>query len=201
MPISAEELLSIVQQHWRSDHEFDDKLERSPELKRFHAVWKQALKNHEQWGALMDELRVAFPHLHIGDATATCDSSFKCMVYTNREPVSSDQREDKPRLHRWTVVGCLSVLAPVYTVYGVQYDYEGREVSPVASRVFVDPLPPEMQAPAEVIARKIEARFGAEALPREVADIRVPLIVHFKEPPETTLFHALFTPEPENLPL
>jgi len=201
MPISAEELLAVVRQYWRSDHEFDDKLERSPEAERFHEAWEQALENHDQWRALMDELRVAFPHLNIGDATATCDSCFKCMVYTNREPVSSDQREDEPRLHRWTVVGCLSVLAPVYTVYGVQYDYKGREVSPAASRVFFDPLPPEMQALAEVIARKIEARFGAEVLPREIAETRIPLIVHRKEPPETTLFHALFTSEPENLPL
>ncbi|HEX5753694.1 MAG TPA: hypothetical protein VFZ09_46320 [Archangium sp.] len=200
MPISAEELLAVVRQYWRSDHEFDDKLERSPELKRFHAVWKQALKNLDQWRALMDELRVELPHLNIGHPTATCDPCFKCMVYTNQEPVSSDPYDDEPRSRLWTVVGCLSVLAPVYTVYGVQYDYKGRDVRGSA-RVFFDPLPPEMQAPAEVIARKIEARYRAEALPRESAEIRVPLIVHFKEPPETTLFHALFTPEPENLPL
>lgn len=200
MPISAEELLAVVRQYWRSDHEFDDKLERSPELKRFHAVWKQALKNLDQWRALMDELRVAFPHLNIGHATATCDSCFKCMVYTNREPVPSDRQEDEPRSRGWAVVGCLSVLAPVYTVYGVQYDYyKGREV--IAARLFLEPLPPEMQVLAEVIARKIEAMYGAEALPREIAEIRVPVIVHRKEPPETTLFHALFTPDPENLPL
>lgn len=200
MPISAEELLSVVRKYWRSDHEFDDKRENSPEWMRFQDLWEQELKSHDQWCALMDELRVAFPHLNIGDATATCDPCFKCLVYTKREPVPSDSHEDEPRSRRWTVVGCLSVLAPVYTVYGVQYDYKGREVRG-ASKAFFDPLPPEMQAPAEVIARKIEARFGAKALPREIAEIRVPLIVHFKEPPETTLFHALFTPEPENLPL
>jgi hypothetical protein len=200
MPISAEELLSVARNYWRSDHEFDDKPENSPETERFHDAWEQALKKLDQWRALMGELRVAFPHLNIGHATATCDACFKCMVYTNQEPVSSDPQEDESRSRLWTVVGCLSVLAPVYTVYGVQYDYKGREVRG-AARVFFDPLPPEMQVLAEVIARKIEARFGAEALPREIAEIRVPLIVHFKEPPETTLFHALFTPEPENLPL
>src|SRR3712207_7144349 len=42
-------------------------------------------------------------------------------------------QEDEPRSRRWAVVGCLSILAPVYTVYGVQYDYyKGREV--IASR-------------------------------------------------------------------
>jgi hypothetical protein len=201
MPISAEELLSVARNYWRSDHEFDDKPENSPETERFHDAWEQALKKLDQWRALMGELRVAFPKFNIGHATATCDACFKCMVYTNREPMPSNRQEDEPRLRGWVVVGCLSVLAPVYTVYGVQYDYKGQEVSPAAARVFLDPLPPEMQALAEVIAGKIEARFGAEALPREIAELRVPLIVHFKEPPETTLFHALFTPEPENLPL
>jgi hypothetical protein len=30
--------------------------------------------------------------------------------------------------------------------------------------------------------------------------MRVPLYVQFTEPPETTLFHALFLDHPENLP-
>ncbi|OJT21858.1 hypothetical protein BO221_24125 [Archangium sp. Cb G35] len=200
MPISAEELLSVARKYWRSDHEFDDKPENSPETELFHDAWEQALKKLDEWRALMGELRVELPHLNIGHATATCDPCFKCMVYTNQEPVSSDPQEDEPRSRLWTVVGCLSVLAPVYTVYGVQYDYKGREVRG-AARVFFEPLPAQMQALAQVVARKIEARYGAEALPRKIAETRVPLIVHRKEPPETTLFHALFTPEPENLPL
>ena len=199
MPVSAEDLLSVVRKYWRSDREFDDKLEDSPETERFHAAWKQEFKKLDQWRALMGELRVAFPHFNIGHATATCDPCFKCMVYTNREPVSPDPHEDEPRSRRWTVVGCLSVLAPVYTVYGVQYDYKGREVRG-AARVFFDPLPPEMQALAEVIAEKIETRFGAEALPREIAETRIPLIVEPQEPPHTTLFHALFTGWPESVP-
>ncbi|PTL80746.1 hypothetical protein [Vitiosangium sp. GDMCC 1.1324] len=200
MPVSAEDLLSVVQRYWRSDHEFDDKLETSPETERFHDAWEQALKKIDQWRELMRELRAELPHFNIGHATATCDASFKCMVYTNRDAVPSDRQEGEPRSRRWAVVGCLSILAPVYTVYGVQYDYyKGREV--IAARIFIDPLLPEMQAPAEVVARKIEATYGAEALPRDIAEFRIPLIVERKEPPETTLFHALFTSEPENLPL
>jgi hypothetical protein len=59
---------------------------------------------------------------------------------------------------------------------------------------------PEIRAPAEVIARKIEATFGYSVLPREVAETPVPLFVQWKQPPETTLFHALFTNEPGSLP-
>ncbi|WP_147332849.1 hypothetical protein [Archangium gephyra] len=196
MPISAEELLSVVRKYWRSDHGFDGKLESSPELMRFQALWKQEFEKLEQWRVLMRELRAVLPQFEIGHATATSTSCFRCTVFTNRQPVEASH-EDGPRERRWGVVGCLSILAPVYTVYGLQYDYTGQDV--IAAKVFFDPLPPEMQALAEVVGRKIEAMFGAEALPRELAETRIPLIVEFLEPPATTLFHALFSTDPENV--
>jgi len=107
--------------------------------------------------------------------------------------------EEGLREFRWGVVGCLSILAPVYTVYGVQHEYQGKKF--VDGKVFFDPLPPEMQALAEVVGRKIEAMFGVEALAREIAETRIPLIVDFVEPPATTLFHALFASDPENVAL
>jgi hypothetical protein len=196
MPISAEELLSVVRQYWRSDHEFDGKLESSPELKRFQALWKQELGKLDQWRVLMRELRAELPQFEIGHATATSTSCLRCTVFTDRQPGEASP-EDGPRERRWGVVGCLSILAPIYTVYGLQYAYKGQDV--IAAKVFFDPLPPEMQALAEVVGRKIEAMFGAEALPREIAETRIPLIVEFLEPPATTLFHALFATDPENV--
>ena len=86
-------------------------------------------------------------------------------------------------------------------MYGVRYAYrytdKGRERS---DEVFLYLLPPEMQGPASIIARGIEAAFGAQALPREIAETRIPLIVEPQEPPDTTLFHALFISEPEKVP-
>ena len=55
MPISAEKLLSVVRNYWRSDHEFDGKLERSPETERFQDLWEQELKKLDQWRALRRE--------------------------------------------------------------------------------------------------------------------------------------------------
>lgn len=198
MSISAEYLLSVARNYWRSDHEFDGKLERSPELERFQGLWEEKLEKIDEWWVLHDELRAALPHLKIGDATSTVDACFRCLVYADQQPVSEDP-EDELRSRCWAVVGCVSILAPVYTVYGVQYDYKGREW--IARRVFFDPLPPEMWAPSEIVARKIEELFGVEALPREIAETRIPLIVERREPPDTTLFHALFTSRPESVPL
>jgi hypothetical protein len=57
-----------------------------------------------------------------------------------------------------------------------------------------------MVFPASVVARKIEATFGCSVVPREIAETPVPLFIEFKAPPETTLFHALFTSEPSSIP-
>jgi hypothetical protein len=96
------------------------------------------------------------------------------------------------------VVGCVSILAPVYTVYGVRFEY--GETTRVLREVTFDPRRPEIRAPAEVITERIEAVFGFSALPREFAETPVPLFVQWKQPPDTTLFHALFTNEPGSLP-
>ncbi|HEX5752462.1 MAG TPA: hypothetical protein VFZ09_40025 [Archangium sp.] len=197
MPLSAESLLSVVRNYWRSDHEFDGRLERSPETERFQDLWEERLERMGEWHMLLDELQAALPRFLIGNATATCDACFRCSVYMEREPLHSNQGNEQ-LTRRQVVVGCVSILAPVYTVYGAQYDYRGKER--IADRAFFEPLPPEMRALAEIVARKIEARFGVEAVPREIAETRIPLIVGPREPPETTLFHALFTAWPESVP-
>ncbi len=98
----------------------------------------------------------------------------------------------------WMVVGCLSILAPIYIVYAVEYGrVETKRLNP---RLRFEPFPPERQAVADVLSRKIEARFGASKLPRELAETPVPLYAQWVEPPETTLFHVLFTNEPDNVP-
>ncbi|HEX5754632.1 MAG TPA: hypothetical protein VFZ09_51080 [Archangium sp.] len=185
MPLSAEELLSIVRNYFRLDKEFNYRPENSPEEDRFSEKWEQEIKKMEQWRVFLRELKGALPDFDIGNATATCTSCFRCAAYPNAQPTGS------------AVVGCVSILAPVYTVYGVQYTYRGGERS---HEVFLDSLPPGMQVPAAIIARRIEAAFGVEALPHGIAQTPIPLIVEPQEPPTTTLFHALFLSQPERVP-
>jgi hypothetical protein len=187
---SAEQLLSIARNYWRSDKEYDNSSESPPEHIRLCELWEEELKKQDRWWAFLDDLEKELPDFTIGDATATPDASFRCSAY----PASNRER---PPL-QWVVVGCVSILAPVYTVYGVRYEYSGTKV--LRHQVFFEPLPPEMRRPADVIARKLESTFGVSALPREVADTPIPLIVHWTEPPRTTLFHALFTGQPERVP-
>jgi hypothetical protein len=185
MPLSPEQLLAVAEEYWRADKAYDGSLEH----RRLTDLWDQELKKLGQWWALMDELKKDLPGFTIGNATATPDACFRCAAYSPGSESST---------RRFIIVGCVSILAPVYTIYGV--DYVSVDKRRHDARVFFEPLPAEMRSPADVISRRIEARFGVSALPRDIADIRIPLYVEPVEPPNTTLFHALFTSEPESLP-
>lgn len=187
MTVSRERLMDIARNYWRADKLYDYGPTKSPEHIRLWERWERELANIDRWWALLDSLEMALPDFTIGDATATLDACFRCVAYSSQ---SAPQR--------FAVVGCFSILAPIYANYGVLLEHltGGQR----ASRVVFEPLPQEMRAPADVIARKFEATFGAVALPSEVARTPVPLIVHDKEPPRTTLFDALFTSRPESIP-
>lgn len=190
MPLSAAQLLAIARDYWRSDKAYHSRTDESPESQRLQQRWEKELKKLDRWWEFLGELEKELPGFTLGDATATAFPSFRCAAY----PASNQQR---PPL-RWAVVGCLSILAPVCTVYAVQYEYSGAKL--LREEVFLAPLPPEMRAPADLIIRRIEAAFGVDALPRGLADTPIPLFVEPREPPDTTLFHALFTSQPERLP-
>jgi hypothetical protein len=186
-------LIALVHNYYRANKTFHLRRENSPEEERFLARWRQEREKMDQWEAFADELGAALPRFMVRNITSTCDASFRCAVYS--------RSENEPPPSRWVVVGCVSILAPVYAVYGVQYSYPGGRGGPRnTDQVFLESFPPEMQTPAEAMARKLEATFGLTALPRELARTPVPLIVEPKEPPHTTLFDALFISRPDSVP-
>jgi hypothetical protein len=190
MPLSAEQLLDIARSYWRSDKGYYLRQEKSPETERLQALWDQKLEKIERWKAFLNDLQHELSGFSIGNVVTTADASFRCIAY----PVTGTPLP--PFNH--AVVGCVSILAPVYIIYGLEY--EQRDGPRRHQKIVFEPLPSGMRFPADVIARKIETTFGVSALPREFAETPVPLFVEWKEPPETTLFHALFTSEPGNLP-
>jgi hypothetical protein len=190
MTLTVEHLLSIARRYWPSDKEQYLHPERSPEVARFQALWEQELQKMEQWGAFVRALNRDLPGFTLGNVTAPVDASFRCAAYP--ETVF-----ERPGL-RWIVVGCVSILAPVYTLYGLQYVY--RDKKRIDPKVFFEPLPAEMQAPADIISQGLESTFGVSRLPRELAETPVPLFVDPQQPPDTTLFHALFISQPESVP-
>ncbi|HYO64892.1 MAG TPA: hypothetical protein VEU33_02315 [Archangium sp.] len=156
MPLSTEELLAIARKYWRADKAYDG----SREHKRLTDLWAQKLETLGQWWALLDELKRELPGFTLGNATATPAACFRCAAYSPVDNPSSARR--------FIVVGCVSILAPVYTVYGVEYVVVDKKRHD--RRVFFEPLPAEMRHPAEAISRRIEANFRVEALPRDMVE-------------------------------
>lgn len=191
MAPSTEHLLAIAREYWRPDKDYQLRQEKSPEDRRREARWDEELKKIARWHEFLLELRQELPSFTIGDGTATPDACFRCVAYPAKG------RPMPP--HNWIVVGCVSILAPIYIVYSVKYGRVGNRTG-LNPRIGFEPFAPEMKLPANTISRKIEETFGVSKLPREIAETPVPLFVKWVEPPETTLFHALFTNEPVNVP-
>lgn len=190
MPPSKEDLIKIVQRHYDSSNAFLFTLERSPEENRRQALWTQWIDNRAPWRAFRAKLRSELPDYETGETYSSVDGGPRCIIYPpkySRKPSSN-----------WVIVGCVSLLAPVYFVHGVECDYiEGRLQNDKAS---FEPPPSSMALPAQVVARTIETLFGFSVLPHELAQTPVPLYAGPIEPPQTTLFHTLFTNEPSIIP-
>lgn len=190
MPLSKDDLIEIVQSHYRSSNTFLFTLEPSLEENRRQALWSRWIENREPWKAFRAKLRSELPHYETGATYSSADGGPRCIIYPPRESLAPSSN--------WIVVGCVSLLAPVYFVYGVECNYaEGRLQNDRAS---FEPPPSSMALPTQIVARTIETMFSFSALPHELAQTPVPLYAGSIEPPQTTLFHTLFTNEPSSIP-
>ncbi|WP_155893301.1 hypothetical protein [Cystobacter fuscus] len=188
--LSAEDLIRVVRNYYDSSNEFHFTPEPSPEENRRQALWTQWIENMGPWRAFRAKLRSELPNYKIGETYSSADGGPRCIIYP--------PKESNTPFASWIVVGCVSLLAPVYFVYGVECDYiEGRLRRNKAS---FEPPPPNMILPAQVVARTIEASFGFSAVPREIAETPVHLFAGLLEPPKTTLLHTLFTNAPDIIP-
>jgi hypothetical protein len=194
MTLTVEELLARARSYWPADLEWLMRGEDTPETARRFALWDREVQQRGgEWYAMLADLRQDLPGFGVHMVTAPSDTCFSCSVYPPKE-------QKKPPLVQ-LVVGCMSMIAPVYIVYGLQYEYRPRKRPKFSNhQLFFDELPPELRGPADAVARRIEARFGASRLPPEIAATPVPLCVDIICPPHATLFHALFTTSPESIP-
>jgi hypothetical protein len=188
MPLTLEQLLEIASEYRDTTRDYYARQEASPQYLRLAALWKQERSKLGRWHDFLREVEKALPGFTLGDGTAPLSPCFRCVAY----PVESYPHPGVP----WAVVGCVSILAPVYALYGVEFERDEGNARK-KSTVCFEPLPGHMAPVANVIARKLEAEFAVTALPRELAQTPVPLFVESKAPPETTLFHALFMDRPE----
>ena len=190
MTFSAEHLLSVARRYWPAELEVYLHPEISSERKRLQERWRQELSRMDRWRQFLDALGGELPGFTMGNVTVPFDACFRCAAYPkNCDPAPQSE---------WVIVGCASILAPVYTVYGVRFARKGKER--LSGEIFFDLASSGFADASNIICSKIEAVFGFSVLSREVAGTRVPLFVDPQQPPNTTLFHALFTGQPESVP-
>lgn len=178
MSLSLEELLAVARAYWPSNLEAYLHPETCPEYQRLQELWRQELAHLDRWNAFLDALKKDLPGFIVGDATTTVDASWRCSFYPREGNASPSG----------TVVCCVSILAPVYTLYAI---HQGALFCP----------PPFMpQALSDVLTQSIESTWKVVPLSRDVTQTPVSLWVDPQQPPCTTLFHALFTSQPRSLP-
>ena len=176
---STKELLAVSRAYWPSSLEAYLHPETCPEYQRLQERWRQELAHLDRWHAFLDVIKNDLPRFTVGDATATVDACWRCVVYP---------REGNSSASDWAVVGCVSILAPVSTLYAL---HQGEFFSQPSS---------EMRAISDVLTRSIESTWKAVALSQDITQTPVSLWVDPHQPPDTTLFHALFTSQPGRLP-
>jgi len=187
---SPEELIRIVQGHYNSSNAFLFTTEPTSEETRRQGVWSKWIENMAPWRRFRAQLKGELPNYIIGETYSSSDGGPRCIVYPP---------EDSRTLNsNWIVVGCVSLLAPVYFVYGAECDYAEGSLRNI--KASFEPPSANMSLPARIVARMIEASFGFSAVSREVAETPVHLFAGLLEPPKTTLFHTLFTSAPNSIP-
>lgn len=190
MSLLKKDLMNVVQQYYDASGELHVASRPSLATERLTALWEQWIEERSAWTELRRQLKSELPGHDIGETYSTHDGGPRCLIYP--------PKESRTPTGNWIVVGCISLLAPVYFVYGVECDFlEGRLRNDKAS--FEHP-PVEMAFAAQVVARKIEATFGFSELARDIAATPVALFAGNMEPPDTTLFHVLFTNAPSRIP-
>lgn len=206
--VTAEELLGIARRYYPSQEVPPAESERTPEFQRWGEAWAGAVESRP-WSMLLDALRAELPGHEVSAYTpAYVTSAYACII-GRREP-----RADGADGYRFVrVAGAVSLLAPVYLVYGTcqlvtPFSAEERATRPWREeRERRSPpelsLPPteEMQSHADTLARCIEHHLGYRRLPLEVARVRLSdLRVHYlHEGQEPTLLNAFFFDDLENL--
>lgn len=187
---SKEELVAAVREFYDSTNDFLFTTEPSHATRRRFERWDQWIDSRGPWYLFRDELDSALPDYSFGETYCSADGGPRCIVYG-----PEDSRSSRPD---WSVVGCVSLLAPVYFVHGVEWELDGGRRR--NTRTLFDPLPPHMARPAQAVAQAIEKMLGLSAFPRDWVETPVSLYAGLLEPSQTNLFHALFTNEPTSIP-
>ncbi|HEX2570008.1 MAG TPA: hypothetical protein VH877_10665 [Polyangia bacterium] len=162
----------------------------SPEWLRFCDLWERVMRIEAlpRWDEFRAALKKALPDCSFWDTTVPRSQACRRLRVYLCPP------EAPPGQPEYTVVvGLVSILAPVYSLYESHYvrKSDGNYTEPRIRWLFSDQTAPY----ARVLAEHIEEYFGCCPLPPEVGRIRVPDVKSLGnvEFGQQTLFELLLT--------
>lgn len=158
--LTASELMAIAHRFYPVNLEGNDPRHAdSEEFQRLVAAREHALGNTQTWDLFFQRLREATPGCHIENwSTLRYDACWRCRVYLpGTQPTSIDVK---------SVVGLVSILAPVFAIYSSHQTYVGQRVA--STQIDFPPLSTEFQSQETALEALIRASFGFERLPNDL---------------------------------
>jgi len=196
---TRQQLLEIAYQHYARGVFYDDPgYMETPEYLRLTAAWDQALAHTETWDRFNDALLERF-----GDSVRLSHVTMPWHGGGFRLAVDLDWPLRRGKfVERATIdvlVACVSVIAPLYLIHGVQVDVVMNRRLPDPRPLYHD-LTPEMRTHLPALAEDVERVFGYAPVSMEDALAVVPDISIYPHGfGQMRLIHALFASYPENV--
>jgi hypothetical protein len=164
----------------------------SPEYRRYAEAWKKAM-NDTRWDPLHEALQREFPETITGELTVPHhDAARRFAIYLNKSPLKDGVGD--------ILIGCVSVVAPFYFLYGAQRRFKGGQHQ-LPYSIFLDTLPDNMLPYARAAAQQIEQRYNYHLFPSEYLHTPVPDIsVSDVFIGNMTLLNAFFTTGLDRIP-
>jgi len=196
---SRQQLLDIAYQHYARDVFYDDPAYMdTPEYRRLTAAWDQALEHRETWDRFMDAVAERLGRsVRLTDVTMPWHGGgWRLAVYLDGGLATYASIE---RATRDVLVACVSVIAPLYLIHGVQVDIEKGRQS-LDNREVYENFTPRMQAHLPALTEEIKRVFGYAPVSMDDALAVVPDIsIDPHGFGQMRLIHALFASFPENI--
>jgi hypothetical protein len=204
--VTLQQLLHSIRQYYPAGfpHELDPHTQTpppyqlTPEFQRWQAAWTRFIEEEPQpWERILEGLETELPGHEFGGHTPAYHSACYFALLYRRTPPSGGQ--EGYRLVR--VAGAVSLIAPVYLVYGTLEWVSPRPAPLPKPQLFLRPTE-EMRSDAALMARRIEAVLGYHPFPLELAEVPVPdvRVYHLHHDEQPTLLSALFQSGLEYLP-
>jgi hypothetical protein len=166
---SARALIALAHRYYPANllSEDDPRYRASSEYERLTVLRRDEWANSGPWNAFVARLREEFSASNVWDLPYLLyEPSRYCRVRLPGTGLTPGEGELKE------VVCMLSVLAPVYCIFGSHQRSENRRT--VWNEMHFPPLPPEYQQLETRCATLIESTFGVTRLPNDILFVPVP---------------------------